>query len=111
MRIPAGAVCRIPEPAKRQETGSRQEARCRARPTLETREGLLGLTCQNYSYIFLTVSWENEKMQYIANKVIRRIRGKGRGSVFVPKDFLDLGRRAAVDQALSRLVKAGTIRR
>lgn len=50
-------------------------------------------------------------MQYIANKVIRRIISKGRGSVFVPKDFLDIGRRAAVDQALSRLVKAGTIRR
>lgn len=28
-----------------------------------------------------------------------------------PKDFLDLGSRAAVDQALSRLVKAGQLRR
>ena len=45
------------------------------------------------------------------NKVINRIRGKGRGSVFTPKDFLDLGSRAAVDQSLSRLTRQNTIRR
>jgi len=50
-------------------------------------------------------------MQSVTNKILKRIMGKGRGSVVVPKDFLDLGSRAAVDQALSRLVKAGTIRR
>jgi len=50
-------------------------------------------------------------MQSVANKILRRIRGKGRGSVFTPKDFLDLGSRAAVDQTLSRLTKDGTIRR
>jgi hypothetical protein len=44
-------------------------------------------------------------------KILSRIRGKGRGAVYVSKDFLDLGNRAAVDQALSRLVKAGEIRR
>jgi hypothetical protein len=32
-------------------------------------------------------------------------------STFVPADFQSLGGRAAVDQALSRLVKAGTLRR
>ncbi len=47
----------------------------------------------------------------IQNKIIHRIRGKGRGSVFTPKDFLDLGSRAAVDQSLSRLTKQSTIRR
>lgn len=47
----------------------------------------------------------------IANKILRRIRSTGRGSVFTPKDFLDLGSRAAVDQALSRSVHRGTIRR
>lgn len=47
----------------------------------------------------------------ISDQVLARIRSKGRGSVFVPTDFLDLGSRAAVDQALSRLVHAGTIRR
>jgi hypothetical protein len=31
--------------------------------------------------------------------------------VYISKDFLDLGSRAAVDQALSRMVKAGMIRR
>lgn len=36
--------------------------------------------------------------------------GKG-GAVFTPVQFLDFGTRAGVDQALSRLVKAGTIRR
>ena len=47
----------------------------------------------------------------IQNKMVHRIRGKGRGSVFTPKDFLDLGGRAAVDQSLSRLTKQSTIRR
>jgi hypothetical protein len=50
-------------------------------------------------------------MVSIENKVLKRIRGKGRGSVFKPGDFLDLGSRAAVDQALSRLTRSGTIRR
>ena len=40
-----------------------------------------------------------------------RIRAKPRGSVFVPTDFLDLGGRAAVDQALSRLTRSGGLRR
>ena len=31
--------------------------------------------------------------------------------MFTPTQFLDLGSRAAVDQALSRLAQAGTIRR
>jgi hypothetical protein len=49
--------------------------------------------------------------QSIDAKVISRIRGKGRGSVHVPGDFLDLGSREAIDIALHRLVKAGTVRR
>jgi hypothetical protein len=39
-----------------------------------------------------------------------RSHGKGRW-VCTPKDFLDLGSRAAVDQALSRLVRDGQLRR
>ncbi len=35
----------------------------------------------------------------------------GRGVVVVPRDFIDLGKRAAVDKALSRLVAAGSLRR
>lgn len=47
-----------------------------------------------------------------ADKIMRRVRAPGRGRwVCTPKDFLDLGSRAAVDQALSRLVKRGELRR
>ena len=49
--------------------------------------------------------------QSIDNKIVSRIYGKKRGWVFTPIQFLDLGSRAAVDQALSRLVKKGSIRR
>jgi len=44
-------------------------------------------------------------------KVLRRLSGRGSGSVATPADFLDLGSRAAVDQALSRLVRRGALRR
>jgi hypothetical protein len=46
-----------------------------------------------------------------ANRIIKRVRGKGRGWAFTPKDFLDLGTRASVDMALSRLAQQGHIRR
>lgn len=47
----------------------------------------------------------------IDSTIVSRIYGKKRGWVFTPIQFLDLGSRAAVDQALSRLVKKGSIRR
>ena len=50
-------------------------------------------------------------MSSVATSIIKRIRAKQRGWVFTPKDFLDFGTRASVDQTLSRLVKQGTIRR
>lgn len=50
-------------------------------------------------------------MYSIAVQMVNRIRGLGRGSVFTPKQFLDLGSRAAVDQALSRLVRRGVLQR
>ena len=50
-------------------------------------------------------------MQSIIKQVLKKIRGHGKGFVFTPKDFLDLGSRAAVDQALSRLTRDGKIRR
>lgn len=53
----------------------------------------------------------NNSTQSIDRKVISRIYGRGRGSVHVPTDFLDLGSREAVDLALHRLAKKGTIRR
>lgn len=47
----------------------------------------------------------------ITSKIKNRIIGRGRGAVFVPADFLDLGSRASVDQTLSRLADQGMIRR
>src|SRR5580692_7323660 len=45
------------------------------------------------------------------SKMLATIRSRGRGSVFVPADFLDIGSREAVDVALHRLARKGTIRR
>ena len=50
-------------------------------------------------------------MQSIHNKILARIRGKGRGCAFSSKDFLDLGDRNSVDKTLSRLCAQGIIRR
>ncbi len=47
----------------------------------------------------------------IVNKLVKRIRGHGRGAVFSSSNFMGLGNRAALDQALSRLVKQKLIRR
>ncbi|MDG2340154.1 MAG: DUF6088 family protein [Paracoccaceae bacterium] len=47
----------------------------------------------------------------ITSKIKQRIIGKGRGAIFAPTDFLDIGSRASVDQALSRLADHGVIRR
>ncbi len=49
--------------------------------------------------------------QSIDAKILASIRERGRGSVFVPADFLGIGSREAVDTALHRLVRKGTIRR
>jgi len=50
-------------------------------------------------------------MQSVDSSILSRICGSGRGSVFTPGRFLDLGSRNAVDKVLSRLVQKGTIRR
>ncbi len=51
-------------------------------------------------------------MGSLADRIMRRVRGHGRGRwVCTPKDFLDLGSRAAVDRALARLVRTGRLRR
>ncbi len=49
--------------------------------------------------------------QTMENMITSRIYGKHRGWVFTPIHFLDLGSRAAIDQTLGRLSKAGAIRR
>jgi hypothetical protein len=50
-------------------------------------------------------------MPSLEKTLIKRIRGRGRGGVVSPPEFLDLGSRAAVDQVLSRLVKKNVLRR
>jgi hypothetical protein len=47
----------------------------------------------------------------VTQQIVQRATAKGRGAVFTPSDFLDLGSRAAVDQALSRITRAGRLRR
>lgn len=51
------------------------------------------------------------KPQTLTEKIQKRVRAKGERDVFVTHDFLDLGTRAAVDQALSRLARQGALRR
>lgn len=50
-------------------------------------------------------------MPSIQDTIIARVQSKGRGWVFTPKHFLDLGPRKSVDMALARLLSAGKIRR
>ena len=47
----------------------------------------------------------------VPDQVMKRVRASGRGSVFTPSDFLAVGPRPSVDQALSRLAKGGQLRR
>ena len=47
----------------------------------------------------------------VPDRVMKRVRASGRGSVFTPQDLLDVAARAAVDQAPSRLTRAGHLRR
>lgn len=49
--------------------------------------------------------------QSIEKSVTSRIYGRGRGCVFTPNDFIDLGSRDSIDQSLHRLTELGTIRR
>jgi len=50
-------------------------------------------------------------MSAVADKIMKRVRAKGRGWVFTPKHFIDFGTRGSVDMALSRLVQTGEVRR
>ena len=60
--------------------------------------------------IFSYMQTQSQSTQSIDSQVINRIRGHGRGYVFVPGDFLDLGSRTAVDLVLHRLTQKGVIR-
>jgi hypothetical protein len=67
------------------------------------------LACQKNLYYFLTE--EERDMNSIADRILRQVRARGPGGVFTPSDFVGLGSRAAVDQALSRLCKDKRLRR
>ena len=47
----------------------------------------------------------------VYDKLRRQVEKRGHGAVFVTREFLELGSRAAVDEALSRLAREGVIRR
>jgi len=51
------------------------------------------------------------RAQTIDSQILSRIRRLGPGSVITPADFVGIGGRAAIDQTLSRMAKAGTLRR
>lgn len=50
-------------------------------------------------------------MSAVSDRIMKRVRGKGRGWVFTPRHFIDFGTRGSIDMALSRLAGAGEIRR
>ena len=50
-------------------------------------------------------------MESVENKIIRKMKKCGRGSVFFVNDFLAYGTRSAVNKALERMVLQGTILR
>ena len=57
------------------------------------------------------MSGRTKSPQAVDSKILASIRKQGRGSVFVPTDFLGIGSRRAVDVALHRLIRQGLIRR
>ena len=50
-------------------------------------------------------------MKSLQQSILHRLRASAAGSVYTPRDFLDLGSRAAVDQVLSRLARADVLQR
>lgn len=70
-----------------------------------------GLLLSEKEYMFSDRIKPVTCMQPIDTKVKSRIFGSGRGTLFTPTDFVDLGTRDAVDKTLSRLAASGTLRR
>jgi len=58
-----------------------------------------------------TISSNRGGGKRLSERILRRVRAQGRGTVFSARDFSDLGSPNAVRQTLSRLVKRGKIRR
>ena len=57
------------------------------------------------SEVYSIISDNRWSMYSMPDRISRRVRAWGRGVVFTPRDFLDLGGRTAVDQTLSRLTR------
>jgi hypothetical protein len=53
----------------------------------------------------------SDRMESVHSAIFRRLKAGKAGRVFISKDFLDLGTRPAVDQAITRLVRSGQLRR
>ena len=63
-------------------------------------------------YFLTSGKRRDARVSSVADKIMKRIsKNASTRWVCTPRDFLDLGSREAVDQALSRLVKAGRMRR
>jgi hypothetical protein len=54
---------------------------------------------------------DTKPAQAVEAKILAAIKKRGRGTVFLPSDFLGLGSREAIDIALHRLHRKGAIRR
>jgi hypothetical protein len=54
---------------------------------------------------------QKREPQAVERAILASIRGRGRGCVFVPADFLELGSRESIDVALHNLTREGTVRR
>ena len=83
------------------------------RPVVEIPgEGSLSISlfCNETMLEFVAKRHMGKHKQSIDTKILARIRGKGRGWVFTPSSFLDLGSRVAVASALMRHKQAETIR-
>jgi hypothetical protein len=50
-------------------------------------------------------------MDPVQQRILKKLRRGSRGRVFTPKDLVRFASRAATDQALSRLVRSGAVRR
>lgn len=57
------------------------------------------------------ISYDEGFVTKIADKVMSLVECQAKGMVFTWKDFQSLGARGSIDQALSRLVQAGRLRR
>jgi len=62
-------------------------------------------------YIFCVRNSMGKHAKSIDSQILRRVKTRRRGTVFTASNFFDLGSRDAVDQALSRQSRNGTIRK